>query len=179
MTIQEAIRECEDIVEGGRSLPKGLQLPGHERHMEFMAGQLEAAKKGAAEEIKIELDKVNEESKDLTLDSVGKAISVFEDTIREIETDSMCFMADGVRFGVVIEPALHTALAALRKVMADLLTEGEVEKGNPHVRVVNLKNVSHENMAEILKQVEGDLEKIFREAAEGKKDSEEEADNER
>lgn len=168
MTIQEAIREAERIVDGGRRMPEALKLHGYDKHQELMETLLAAAKKGAAEDLQTEIDKVNDESRDLTLDSVGKAISVFEDTIREIKTDSMCFMADGVRFGVVIEPALHTALAALQKVMADLLTAGEVEKGNPHVRVVNLKNVSRDDMGKILKQVEGDLEKIFGEAAKGK-----------
>lgn len=170
MTIQEAIREAEGVVEGGRTMHKELQLPGHDQYLDFMETLLAAAKKGAAEELQAEEDKEIEESKQLTLETVGRCIPYFEETIQEVQNGDLRLVSDGHRFGMVLEPALHTALAALRKVFADLTADPSNAEGNPRIRVVNMHVSGPQNMDKILGQVQGDLEKIFREAAEGKKE---------
>lgn len=163
MTIQEAIRQAERVIEAGRMMPKENQLPGHEEHLAFVETLLAAARKGAAEEIKTEYDELIEESKQLTLETVGRAMGYFEETLGEVQNEQLCMVSEGHRFGMVIEPAMHTALAALRKVQLDLASDGIDDEASPRVRVVHVKNTDKKSMEEILKQVEGDLEKIFAE----------------
>ena len=163
MTIQEAIRQAERVIEGGRVAPEDLRLPNHDKHMAFMEAMLAAAKKGAAEELQAERDEVNEKSKQLTLETVGRAMGCCEETLGEVQNEQLCMVSEGHRFGMVIEPAMHTALAALRKVQLDLASDGIDDEANPRVRVVHVKNTDKKSMEEILKQVEGDLEKIFAE----------------
>ena len=165
MTIQEAIRQAERVIEAGRMMPKENQLPGHEEHLAFVETLLAAARKGAAEEIKTEYDELIEESKQLTVETVDRAAACVEDAITHLVCNDMCLMVDGrERLGMVFEPALHTALAALRKVQADLLTMGEdaTERG-ARVHVVQMKVNGPEDKEKIMEMVKGDLEKIFAE----------------
>jgi len=168
MTIQEAIREAEQAIEGGRmflSLLKddASEKAEHERYVDYIETLLAAAKKGAAEDLKAEDDELIEESKQLNLETVARAATYFEMAIEDVQNENVCMVSDGHRLGLVIEPAMHTALAALKKVMADLVTEGE---DSPNVRVVRVNVSGPKDMDKILGQVQDDLEKIFREAEE-------------
>lgn len=165
MTIQEAIREVEQTIEGGRALEKeiGNALPGHDRYLDLMETLLAAARKGAAEELQAEQDELIKRCQELTMETVTQAIGSFEEVIRDTAAGNLCMLSGTDRFGMVIEPAMHTALAALRKVQLDLASDGIDDEASPRVRVVHVKNTDKKSMEEILKQVEGDLEKIFAE----------------
>jgi len=148
MTIQEAIREAEITCKGGHIYNERHPDDEISKHnLDFMETLLAAAKKGAAEELKAEDDKMIEEAKQLNLETVGRCIPYFEGTIQEVQKGDLRLVSDGYRYGMVFEPALHTALAALKKVMADLVTEGE---DNPNIRVVNVKVSGPQDMDKIL-----------------------------
>lgn len=166
MTIQEAIREVEQTIEGGRALEKenGNALPGRDRYMDLLETLL-AARERAQLRTLTEYDELIEESKQLTVETVDRAAACVEDAITHLVCNDMCLMVDGIeRLGMVFEPALHTALAALRKVQADLLTMGEdaTERG-ARVHVVQMKVNGPEDKEKIMEMVKGDLEKIFAE----------------
>lgn len=137
MTTKEAIEELKKIMLGAvitfekEKDPDKAKLAA--RSAEAISTVIEAAERGLDIVTNAEREKAIEESKALNADSIGKAIQAFEDAIKETEPGSMYFCADGARFGVVIEPAMHTALAALRKCKAGMEVDpaADVEADRP------------------------------------------------
>lgn len=174
MTTQEAIRQAERIVEAGKAF--NARFPKHtvgwsdsEETVEMMDLLCQAARKGASEELQAEKDELFEIAKKLNVESVGAAIRVFDDCIREVQSGATVFRTADANFGLVIEPAMHTALAALEKVMGELVADIKPED-NPNVRVRTMNIDGALDPAKIAEQVKADLEQLFREAAEGKQE---------
>lgn len=194
MTTKEAIDEMKKATIGAAFAAVKEKDPDKAKHAaryaELFGLVIEAAERGADIVTKAELEESIEESKELNADSIGKAIQAFEEAIMETETGSMYFCADGARFGVVIEPAMHTALAALRKCKAGMEVDpaADVEADRPDTCDPDI----HEEIIELAEKLTGkkigsakvqvhviDMSKILKDDKQPDVDTEGGADDER
>lgn len=194
MTTKEAIEETKKAMIGAAAAAVKEKDPDKAKHAartaEMLSLVIQAADRGADIVTKAEREEAIEKSNELNADSIGKAIRVFEETIMETETGSMYFCAGGARFGVVIEQAMHTALAALRKCKAGLEVDpaADVEVDRPDTCDPDI----HKDIIELAEKLTGkkigsakiqvhviDMSKILKDAKQPDGDNEGGADDER
>lgn len=194
MTTKEAIEETKKAMIGAAAAAVKEKDPDKAKHAartaELLSLIIEAAERGADIVTKAEREEAIEKSKELNEDTIGKAILAFEDAIMGTETGSMAFHVDGARFGIVIEQAMHTALAALRKCKAGMEVDpaADVEADRPDTCDPDI----HEEIIELAEKLTGkkigsakiqvhviDMSKIMKDAKQPDGDNEGGADDER
>ena len=119
MTTHEAIKMAEYIVRSSRRDLKEKKYVTTEandrRNLDLMETLLDAARMGVeVEEHRSIMDELTEDEW-LVPWAVRGAIRNLREVIAELEKGRFYVCADGERSGFVIEPVLHTALAALEK----------------------------------------------------------------